>query len=151
MTKPLLYCRCSPGWRFWRERFRLLGDFVTPIPRHLWNRVRAIDLPNIKIWQGVDGQWWMWVRGGYEWDGASMVPTTSCTVLASLIHDLFYDYVTEVSKVWGCSRADVRGFADDWFEYVLRNERSWARRIYPWGVRRFGGLWNEVGLWIRGR
>ncbi len=147
---PLLYCRCSPRWRFWRDRFRLTHDYQRPIPSRLQSRVKGpVETRYLKIWQDDRGQWWLLVRARYQWDGASMVPTTHCAVLASLIHDVFYDYVVAVSVAWNVSRGYVRDFSDDWFEALLRDERSWARRIYPWGVRTFGGLWNEAGLIIR--
>ncbi len=149
-TTTLHYKRISPRWRFWKERFVVLSYFKYVIPDELQNYVKA---PFTSKWlciaRDTTGKWALWVSAGYEWDGASVVLTTDCIVLASLLHDIIYDYVVALAAAWDVDRDVVREFGDGLFRIKLHRQRSWARRIYPYVVERVGGLWNEVGLLFR--
>ena len=67
------------------------------------------------------------IYGGYSWDGATVVPDTDKTYIASLIHDFLYQY-----KV--CKRKD----ADKIFYDRLLYDKFEFSGLYYIGVRLFG-------------
>lgn len=147
----LKYKRKTPVYRFWKERFVVLEDFCYQIPDELQHLVKSPFSSTYLQIVRENGKWVMWIRKGYEWDGASLVLTTDSIVLASLLHDVIYDFVWALAVAWGTNRVHVRHFGDELFRIKLARQRSWARRIYPYVVERVGGLWNEIGLLFRNK
>ncbi len=149
MNTEFRYERLRARWRFWRERFRLADDYWYRIPDSFQAMVQGeVDAGPLQI-RMRGGKWYLFGRAGYRWDGATWVLTTDCVVLASYLHDAFYDFVAVVAREWGVKRSYVRGLGDLLFRYKLDKQRSWARRIYPFAVERVGGVWNEIGLLFR--
>ena len=157
MNLPNSFAPKRIGWRirFWRERFELTESFCWRIPDALQSLVLgAVEAEFFAVRRFDDGAWYFCGRKGGQWDGATGVPTTDCVVFASWVHDMLYGYVREIAKSWyGAdtwrNRHRVRKVGDRFFRHILRDEGSWARTIYPLGVRLLGGVWNEMGLLFR--
>ncbi len=108
-------------------------------------------------WFKLDKDGTMIVKGtrykGYAWDGCSpkwkikemyfgtpeavLNDTTrrSRTYYASLIHDIFYQFSSEIKDII------KRREADEEFYNILKRDGFKMARLYYWGVRCFGWLW----------
>lgn len=94
---------------------------------------------------------WFWVRmkgnsllltvyKNYAWDGCSFVPDFKGTILASLPHDVFYQFSDELSNFWLWKLYKVITLADNLFKISMeQNEtKKVIIKTYYLGVRVFG-------------
>jgi hypothetical protein len=74
------------------------------------------------------------VREGYAWDGPTSAPKFRGAMLASLVHDVLYQFLfTEHMRV-RISKED----ADNAFYDIMRLERFALRGVYYFAVKSFG-------------
>ena len=91
-------------------------------------------------------------------DGCTLVPEKCIidTVIGSILHDPWYDSISEIAKAWGWTEREVRVLGDIIFASILlrlaRERKTWVERkaaiavahTYFWGVRLFGGTARAV-------
>ena len=97
-----------------------------------------------------EGVWY--IQAGTMWDGATAVPDGKedpdkpgypILWLASLIHDLGYMGLDDDS--FPLSRNEI----DRLFRRFMKQSNFKYRKIYYFGVRYFGYIWNTVSMWYR--
>lgn len=88
------------------------------------------------------------------WNGANVIPNTDYeSMLASLFHDLLYEYIEELAKKLNKSERAVRKWADDVL-YVIWSQSAtskWERvkaRIGHSICRSLGGVFHSISKWF---
>lgn len=86
----------------------------------------------------------IFVKDGYAFDGATMVPDMYFAVKGAAFHDPFYQFAKEMSEVWECSVWAVIRFADKLFYEVMKKHSKGYNilpTVYYAGVSVFGYSW----------
>jgi len=94
---------------------------------------------------------WCWIRmegdelfltayKDYAWDGCSVVPDFEGTIVASIPHDIFYQFEKELAQAFGWSGTKVLSFANKIFKKAMEqtDTNCIVKYTYYWGVVVFG-------------
>lgn len=105
---------------------------------------------------------WFWIRmegeslfltvyKNYAWDGCSLVPDFKGTIIASLPHDVIYQFSEKLSKVWGWKLSKTLKMADKLFYTAMKQNETNAivSNIYYAGVRTFGYAFHIIARIFR--
>ena len=88
------------------------------------------------------------------WNGANVIPNTDYeSMLASLFHDLLYEYMDEIAKQCNESKRAVRKWADDilytiWAGASTSRKQKFLARAGHAVCRMFGGIFHSVAKWF---
>ena len=88
------------------------------------------------------------------WNGANVIPNTDYeSMLASLFHDLLYEYMGEIAKQCNESERTVRKWADDilytiWAGASTSRKQKFFARAGHAVCRVFGGIFHTVAKWF---
>lgn len=136
-----------------RYRFTLLDSVTVRIDHPGQN-----DLPNPILFRDNQGiEWARWCKGKlhirphYSWDGCSPkarfamlwlgTPDPPCTRLASLVHDVLYQFIATQHFPWSRAQADAC------FYDIMKLSGFLMAGTFHGAVRMFGGLFvaNQAG------
>ena len=88
------------------------------------------------------------------WNGANILPNSDYeSMLASLFHDLLYEYMSEIANKCNTTDKAVRKWADDvlytiWADSTTSRKQKFLARAGHAVCRIFGGIFHSVTRWF---
>lgn len=126
-----------------KEEFRYKSSITGRRFENEWLKLEPDGVITVKgtndrgySWDGCSPKW-KWKEMYFGTPEAVLNDSTrqSRTYYASLIHDIFYQFSSDLKGII------KRSEADEEFYNILKRDGFRLARLYFWGVRRFGWIW----------
>lgn len=105
------------------------------------------EYKNQWFWMRMEGKsLFLTVYKDYAWDGCSLVPDFKGTIIASLPHDVIYQFSEKLSEAWRFKLSQTLKMADGIFylAMVQNSVKSVVSKTYYLGVRVFGFVFHQI-------
>ena len=120
------------------------------------NEERVVCLPHLTIWSDTTGNKVVLTAHPFRadqklWNGANVIPNTKYeSMLASLFHDLLYEYLELLANKLHTNVGSVRKWADKvlyciWNDSATSGWEKFKAKAGYYVCRTFGGIFHNIG------